>query len=238
MNPWFRFVYPVQEEVTNVPIPEFPEIPQVPGQGDLMPLLLHTIALEELALAALIHAEAATIQHMAEQGIAGPILPEEAIRINESVRDVLIAAARKEDILLHKLRLLLASSDQENHRLPPVCKGETAWAAEDVGQRRFVKPGDWATYIQYCKDDGSEDNPKEYPLYAGQHHLAGSLWVWNMKDVLYVVYFALAADSDYKPGHTGSWSIHSVHLHVGSSPQDNNFLQCLPSPIRRTCFTC
>ncbi len=200
--------------------PEFPKIPQVPEEGDVASLLVHTIALEELALAALVQAEAATIKHMVEQGIAGPILPEEAIRINESVRDVLIAAAKKESILLQKLRILLACKDQHGRPLPSPCKDETAWAAEAVGQTRFVKPGNWATYIQYCKGDASEENPREYPLYAGQHHRAGSLWVWNEQDILNVVYFSLGADSDYLPGHKGKWSILSVHVHAGSSPQD------------------
>ena len=96
-------------------LPQFPEMPEIPEQIDLLHLLMQTVALEELSLAALVNAEAEKVQELVEQGIAGPIFAEEAILINESVRDVIKAAGDKEDKLLRKLRIILAAKEAEEN---------------------------------------------------------------------------------------------------------------------------
>ncbi len=88
-------------------------MPPIPDQEDLLHLLMQTVALEELSLAALVNAEAEKVQELVAQGIAGPIFAEEAILINESVRDVIKAAGDKEDKLLRKLRIILAAKEAE-----------------------------------------------------------------------------------------------------------------------------
>jgi len=76
----------------------------------LLRFLLHTVALEELAISALINAEAEKVQELNASGIAGPVSAEEAIRINESVAKVIEAAERKEQQINQKLRALLTQT--------------------------------------------------------------------------------------------------------------------------------
>ena len=106
-----------------------------------------------------------------------------------------------------------------NYLATPECFSETAWAAEDQpGQTRFVPaPGDWATYIVYERGTGTAEEPKSFPLYAGQTHLSGWLYVYDVDNTLYVRYVTLDDDSDppYKPGYCGSWSgLTEYHLEV------------------------
>ncbi|MFO8061052.1 MAG: hypothetical protein R6U70_10425 [Bacillota bacterium] len=95
-------------------MPQFPELPEIPEQQDLLHLLIQTVALEELSLSALVNEEAEKVQELVREGIAGPIFAEEAVKINESVRDVIVAAGEKEDKLLRKLRLL-PMNDHPDH---------------------------------------------------------------------------------------------------------------------------
>ena len=55
------------------------------------------------------------------------------------------------------------------------CGDETAWAAEaHPGETRFVEQGNWATYVTVDLKDLQEED-LSFPLYAGQHYLAGML---------------------------------------------------------------
>ncbi len=97
-------------------LPEWPELPKVPDQQDLLHLLIETVALEELALAALVNAEAEKVQEMVMKGIAAPLTADEAVKINESVRGVILAAGDKEDKLLQKLRFLMAAKEEDKDK--------------------------------------------------------------------------------------------------------------------------
>ena len=59
------------------------------------------------------------------------------------------------------------------------CGEETAWAAQKhPGEERFVERGNWATYLTISSEDFGKLEGKEtlsFPLYAGQHYLAGML---------------------------------------------------------------
>ncbi|MHB0935938.1 MAG: DUF7507 domain-containing protein [Armatimonadota bacterium] len=99
------------------------------------------------------------------------------------------------------------------------CFSETAWAAQSQpGQTRFVPaPGDWATYVHYEVGQGTVEDPAVFPLYAGQTHLSGYLYVYDEGNSLYVRYVTLDGDSNppYKPGYCGSWSgLTEYHLEV------------------------
>ncbi len=94
-------------------LPEIPKIKKVPKQDVIIRLLLQSVAMEELSLAALVNAEAEKVQEMAKKGIDGPISADEAVKINESVKEVIKAAGEKEDKLLRKLTTLLAMKDKE-----------------------------------------------------------------------------------------------------------------------------
>ena len=89
-------------------LPEFPEFPTPPSIEELRLLLIETVALEELALAALINAEAEKVQAVAEACVLGPISADELTDINKAVGEVIEAAGRKEDRLRKKLALLLS----------------------------------------------------------------------------------------------------------------------------------
>lgn len=104
---------------------------------------------------------------------------------------------------------------------PKLFKGdETAWAAqEDPGETRFVSQGNWGTYVTYDVDGG----PQEYPLYAGQNHLAGFLNVYDDNDKLYVTYQALGTneDPDTIGDYTVKWTgLKECHLHVANSAEE------------------
>lgn len=69
------------------------------------------------------------------------------------------------------------------------CEGQTAWAADPhPGYTIFSNANNWATYVGYTKGDGTALAPKAYPLYAGQHYLAGMLYVWDDGNTLWVNY--------------------------------------------------
>ncbi|MEO0250161.1 MAG: hypothetical protein ABIN58_11680, partial [candidate division WOR-3 bacterium] len=53
---------------------------------------------------------------------------------------------------------------------------------------RFSNASNWATYVEYTRGDGTETEPASYPLYAGQHYLAGMLYAYDDGDHLYVKY--------------------------------------------------
>ncbi len=99
------------EEVIHVGLPLFPELPEAPDQQELLNQLLHTVALEQLALAALINAEAEKVQQLAAAGVMGPVDAEVLARVNEAVAEVVKQAAAKEDRLQRKLMTILAAKD-------------------------------------------------------------------------------------------------------------------------------
>ncbi|HLO04295.1 MAG TPA: hypothetical protein VK191_14375 [Symbiobacteriaceae bacterium] len=73
--------------------------------------MLKAIALEELALAHIINAEAEKAQAVTKMPIT-PFTPDELIAFQQSVAKVLEMVVAKETILLKKLRLLLAQCPQ------------------------------------------------------------------------------------------------------------------------------
>ena len=74
--------------------------------------LLHSIALEELAIANLINAEAEHVQAVARQGLP----TDEFVAFQQAVAKVLELAVEKEKLLLQKLRLLLSRSSRREDR--------------------------------------------------------------------------------------------------------------------------
>lgn len=96
-------------------MPHFPNIRHPAPQREIIDRLLETIALEELALAHLINAEAEKLQAVVEAGIIGPISPEDVRDINLGVKQVLEEAGRKEERLRRKLSLILAHKEHHKH---------------------------------------------------------------------------------------------------------------------------
>lgn len=77
------------------------------SKSQLLRRLLESIAHEELALAHIVNEEAVKIGK-ASRCIMGPFTPDELIALQRSVSDVLDKLSTKEDILLRKLRIVLA----------------------------------------------------------------------------------------------------------------------------------
>lgn len=94
-------------------LPQFPVAPKPPAQKKLLKLLLHTVALEELALAALVNAEAEKVQAVSAAGIVGPVTAESLAEVNKAVAEVITAAGKKEEVLLAKLKFIIAVKDSE-----------------------------------------------------------------------------------------------------------------------------
>lgn len=92
-------------------LPIFPNLAGPAPQADIIDRLLETIALEELALAAVVNAEAEKVQTVALAGIMGPVAPDELTAINESVAKVLSIVERKEEQLRRKLNRILAHKE-------------------------------------------------------------------------------------------------------------------------------
>ena len=80
---------------------------------------------------------------------------------------------------------------------------ETAWAAHDVGEIRFVDQGNWATYVEHTLN--GDDT---YPIFAGQHKLVGKLVVSSDGEDLTIEYVIFDEFEDYVLALV--WS----HLHV------------------------
>lgn len=77
--------------------------------------LLHSVALEELAIANLINAEAEHVQAVARQGLP-PLTADEFVAFQQAAAKVLELAVEKEKLLLQKLRLLLSRSGRRDDR--------------------------------------------------------------------------------------------------------------------------
>lgn len=71
--------------------------------------LLHTIALQELAIAHLINAQAEQVQAITKQ-TGAPLKPDELIELQHSITSVMQLAMETEKLLLNKLRLLFSKS--------------------------------------------------------------------------------------------------------------------------------
>lgn len=99
-------------------VPVFPDISGPAPQNEIIDRLLETVALEELALAALINAEAEKVQAVSAAGIMGPVDPEDLVRINNAVAEVIRLAGVKEEHLRRKLNRILAHKEQPR---PGVC---------------------------------------------------------------------------------------------------------------------
>lgn len=103
--------------VAVVTMPCFPNIKDPASPEEIIARLLETIALEELALAHLINAEAEKLQAVIKAGIVGPVSAEEAKEINLAVSKVLEVAALKEERLHRKLKLILSTQSRPtDHR--------------------------------------------------------------------------------------------------------------------------
>lgn len=92
-------------------LPVFPDISGPAPQAQIIDRLLETVALEELALAALINAEAEKVQAVSAAGVAGPVDPEELTAINHAVAEVIAMAGKKEEHLRRKLNRILAHKE-------------------------------------------------------------------------------------------------------------------------------
>lgn len=92
-------------QISAVPI--FPDISNPPPQADIIDRLLETIALEELALSALINAEAEKIQAAVAAGVSGPVDAEDVTAVNVSVEEVMRKVVAKERALYRKLERIL-----------------------------------------------------------------------------------------------------------------------------------
>ena len=73
---------------------------------DIRDALLFSIALEELALAHVLNAEAEKAQSLAK-GRVGRSTPDEIIEFQRSLAAVLQSVIKKEEVLLKKLRIVL-----------------------------------------------------------------------------------------------------------------------------------
>lgn len=80
--------------------------------SEMLDRLLETIAWEELALAALIHAEAEKIEAVVHAGLLGPVDAEEVQQLNLAVAHVLEIVVEKEEMLRKKLNSLLALKER------------------------------------------------------------------------------------------------------------------------------
>lgn len=98
-------------------LPTFPPLAGPAPQAQIIDRLLETIAFEELALAAVVNAEAEKVQVLALAGIMGPVTPDELTAINESVARVLRKVEQKEEQLRRKLNRVFA------HKALPVPGG-------------------------------------------------------------------------------------------------------------------
>ncbi len=92
--------------------PRFPDIKRPASIREILGRLLETVALEELAIANLINAEAEKIQAVLKEGISGPVSPEELREINLSVSKVLETAVAKEDRIQRRLRMILSFASE------------------------------------------------------------------------------------------------------------------------------
>lgn len=90
-------------------LPEFPDLANPAPFDDIIDRLLESIAIEELALAALVNAEAEKIQALAAADISGPLAAEDVTAINDSVIEVITQVEAKEEQLRAKLTLVLSA---------------------------------------------------------------------------------------------------------------------------------
>lgn len=95
-------------------MPNFPEIPNLPEIEicESLGLVIESIALEELALAHLINAEAEKVQKVADPEKCSS--PFEMIKINESVSKSLVNVIKLQMLLQFKLENVL-------DKLPDIC---------------------------------------------------------------------------------------------------------------------
>jgi hypothetical protein len=96
-------------------MPNFPKIPELPDIDicESLGLVVESIALEELALAHLINAEAEKVQKVADpQNCATPC---EMMKINESVSKALVNIVKLQMLLQFKLENVL-------EKIPDICE--------------------------------------------------------------------------------------------------------------------
>ena len=93
----------------------------------------------------------------------------------------------------------------------------TACAANGTaGNLTFPNADNWFTYIIYNKGDGTNSTPKEYPIFTGQTHLVGTLYVYDNGTHVFVQY---CADAGLGVGIT------SYHLEVVDEFVDFNHIR-------------
>ena len=89
-------------------LPESPTMANGPDARNPSLQLLHTVALEELSIAALLHAEAEKVQAVVAAGIPGSVTPQDIIEVDKGVAEVLRELVALEDRLLRKLAMVSA----------------------------------------------------------------------------------------------------------------------------------
>lgn len=89
-------------------MPEFPDFGEPAPLEDILDRLLESIALEELALAHLVNAEAEKIQAVTAAGMVGPVTAEDITAINNAVGAVIEQVMNKEEQLQLKLEAILS----------------------------------------------------------------------------------------------------------------------------------
>ena len=87
-------------------LPGLPNLGAANDERRLNLQLMYTIALEELALATLIFAEANKIQTMVDRCTPCRVTPQELIELNRGVAEVMREIIAKEDRLLRKLAMV------------------------------------------------------------------------------------------------------------------------------------
>lgn len=98
-------------------MPNFPEIPELPDIDvcESLGLVIESVALEELALAHLINAEAEKVQKVADpQNCASPY---EMVKVNSSVSKTLVNIIKLQMLLQFKLENVL-------EKLPDICEDD------------------------------------------------------------------------------------------------------------------
>jgi hypothetical protein len=96
------------------------------------------------------------------------------------------------------------------------CEDDTACAAQTAPHETEFggSANNWFTYITYNKGSGNLTDPMLYPIYAGQTHRCGTLYVYDEGGILYVNY-SLTIEGPFPADDGYTWlGISEYHLEV------------------------